>query len=143
MTTRILLVALALAWVVALAGLVWMISLAEMRAHDVLSILIHLNFVLKACVVLSVVSAAIAIISLCVGARHRALIAVGGALGWGVLGALYGAASAQNGLIAINPPIPFAVYAPQYAKALIVLLVGLTGALLGLGLLSLLSSRQV
>lgn len=136
MTTRILIVALGIAWVVALAGLVWMMALAQLRPHHALLLLIHLNFVLKSCAVLSVLSAAIGIISLRVGARPRPLIGVGGAFGWGVLGALYGAAGAQTGLIAINPPIPFAIYAPYYAEALIVLLVGLTGALIGLALLS-------
>jgi hypothetical protein len=132
MTTRILLVALGVAWVVAFAGLVWMMTLAQLRPHHALLLLIHLDFVLKACVALSVVSAAIGIISLRAGARPRPLIGVGGAFGWGVLGALYGVAGAWTGLISI----PFAVYAPYYAEALIVLLVGLTGALLCLGLLS-------
>ena len=137
MTTRILLVALGVAWVAALVGLIWMMTLAGMRPRDLLSLLIHMDFVLEACAVLSVVSAAIGIISLRAGARPRPVIGVGGAFGWGALGALYGAASAQNGLICINPPIPFAIYAPAYAEALIVLLIGLSGALLCLGLLSL------
>ena len=136
MKTRILLVVLTIVWVVALAGLVWMMNLGGMRPHHLLPSLIHLDYVLKACVILSVVSAAIGIISIFVGTRRRAVIGIGGALGWGVLGALLGAAGAQNGLINMNPPIPFAIYAPLYAQALIVLLVGLTGALLCLGLLS-------
>ena len=136
MKTRILLIAVTLAWAVAFAGLVWMLNLGGMRPHDALLLLIHLNFLLKACVILSVVSAAIGIFSLFAGKRPRPLTGVGGALGWGVLGALLGAANAQNGLICINPPIPFAIHAPAYAEALIVLLIGLTGALLCLGLLS-------
>jgi hypothetical protein len=136
MTTRILLVALGTAWVVAFAGLVWMMSLAGMRPDDLLPSLIYLDLVLKACLILSVVSAAIGIFSLFAGARPRPVIGVGGAFGWGVLGALLGAATARNGLINMNPPIPFAIYAPFYAQALIVLLVGLTGALVGLALLS-------
>ncbi|TAJ63899.1 hypothetical protein [Brevundimonas sp.] len=141
MTTRLLLGALAIAWVVALAGLVWMMTLAQLRPHHAFLLLIHLDPVMRACVALSVVSAAIGILSLRAGARPRPLIGVGGAFGWGVLGALYGAASAQNMLICINPPIPFSIYAQPYAEALIVLLVGLTGALLGLGLLGLRSPR--
>ena len=43
----------------------------------------------------------------------------------------------------MNPPIPFAIYSQFYAEALIVLLVGLTGALLCLGLLSRRRSRQL
>jgi hypothetical protein len=136
MTTRILIVALAIAWVVALAGLVWMMTLAQLRPHHALLLLIHLNLVMMACTVLSVVSAAIGILSLHAGARPRLWIGVGGAFGWGALGGLYGAAGAQSGLINMNPPIPFAIYSQFYAEALIVLLVGLTGALLCLGLLS-------
>jgi hypothetical protein len=143
MKTRILLIALTIAWVATLAGLVWMMALAGMRLHDVLSSLIYLDLVLKACVILSIVSAAIGIISLFAGTRPRPLIGVGGAFGWGLLGAVLGAATARNGLINMNPPIPFAIYAPFYAQALIVLLVGLTGALVGLALLSRRRSRQL
>lgn len=143
MKTRLLLIALTIAWAVALAGLVWMMNLAGMRPHHLLPSLIHLDVLLKTCVILSVVSAAIGIISLFVGTRPRAAIGVGGALGWGVLGGLLGAANAQNGLINMNPPIPFYIYAPAYADALIVLLVGLTGALICLGLLGLRRPRQV
>jgi len=135
MTIRILLVALGIAWVVALAGLVWMMTLAQLRPHHALLLLIHLQLVMKACVVLSVVSAAIGIVSLRDGARPRPLIGVGGAFGWGGLGALYGAAYARSGLISMNPPIPFAIYSQAYAEALLVLLAGLTGALIALGLL--------
>lgn len=142
MTTRILLVALGAAWVVALAGLVWMINLAEMRPRHALFLLTDMDLVLKAFVVLSVVSGVIGIVGVRAGARRRIVIGIGGAFGWGVLGALLGAANAQNGLICMNPPIPFAIYAPAYAEALIVLLVGLTGALLCLGLLSRRRSRQ-
>jgi hypothetical protein len=136
MKTRLLLVALAIAWLVALAGLVWMMTLAQLRPHHAFLLLIHLDPVMMACVALSVVSAAIGIISLRAGARPRPWIGVGGAFGWGALGGLYGAAGAQSGLINMNPPIPFAMYSQFYAEALIVLLVGLTGALLCLGLLS-------
>ncbi|RYY22257.1 MAG: hypothetical protein EOP62_23490, partial [Sphingomonadales bacterium] len=128
MTIRILFVALAMAWVVALAGLVWMMTLAQLRPHHALLLLINLQLVMKACVVLSVVSAAIGIVSLRAGARPSPWIGIGGAFGWGGLGALYGAAGARSGLINMNPPIPFAIYSQAYAEALIVLLIGLTGA---------------
>jgi hypothetical protein len=143
MKTRILLIALTIAWAATLAGLVWMMMLAGMRPHDLLPSLIYLDLVLKACVILSVVSAAIGIFSLFAGKRPRTVIGVGGAFGWGVLGALLGAANARNGLINMNPPIPFAIYAPAYADAFLVLLIGLTGALLCLGLLSLRRPRQI
>lgn len=74
MTTRILLVALAIAWLVALAGLVWMMTLAQLRPHHALLLLINLDPVMTACVALSVLSAAIGIISLRAGARPRPLI---------------------------------------------------------------------
>ena len=131
MTNRILIVALGVAWIVALAGLVWMVVLAEMRPHHLPYLPIHMDIVLKVCAVLSVVSAAIGIL----GARRRAVLGFAAAFVWGVLGALYGAANARIMLINMNPPIPFAVYAPNYAEALLVLLVGLTGAILGLALL--------
>lgn len=143
MKTRILLIALTIAWVVALAGLVWMINLSGMLLHQLRYLLTDMDLVLKACVVLSVVSAAIGIVGVRAAERPRPWIGIGGAFGWGVLGSLLGAANAQNGLIAINPPIPFAIYAPFYAQALIVLLVGLTGALVGLALLSRRRSRQL
>jgi hypothetical protein len=136
MTIRILLVALGIAWAAALAGLVWMMTLAQLRPHHALLLLIDLGFVMKACVLLSVVSAGIGIVSLRAGARPGPWIGIGGALGWGVLGAAYGAAGVRSGVIAMNSTIPFAVYAQFYAEALIVLVVGLTGALLVLGLLS-------
>ncbi|RYG87061.1 MAG: hypothetical protein EON59_08450, partial [Alphaproteobacteria bacterium] len=110
MTTRILLIALGSAWGVALVGLVWMMTLAQLRPHHALLLLIDLDLVMKACAVLSVVSAAIGIISARAGARPRPWIGVGGAFGWGGLGALYGAAYARSGLISMNPPIPFAIY---------------------------------
>lgn len=120
-----------------------MMNLAGMRPHDLLFSLNYLDPVRGACVVLSVVSAAIGMFSIFAGTRPRAVIGVGGTLGWGVLGAVLHAASAKNGLINMNPPIPFYIYAPAYADALIVLLVGLTGALLCLGLLSRRSPRRV
>ena len=137
MKTRILIGALGIAWVATLAGLVWMINLVGYLPSQLHFLLTDMDPVLMACVVLSVVSAAFGILSTRAGKRPRPVTGVGGALGWGVLGALLGAANARNGLIAINPPIPFAIYAPNYAEALIVLLVGLTGALLCLGVLSL------
>ena len=143
MTIRILLISLSLAWVVAFAGLVWMVNLAGIRPDQLRFLLTDMDLVLKACAVLSAVSAVIGILGVRAGARRRAVIGIGGAFGWGVLGALLGAASAQNGLFCMTGPIPFANYAPAYAEALIVLLVGLTGALLGLGLLGRRSPRQV
>lgn len=142
MTIRILLLALILAWVVAFAGLVWMINLAGYRPDQLRFLLTDMDLVLKAFVALSVVSTAIGILGVRAGARPRAVLGIAGAFGWGVLGALYGAAGARNGLINMNPPIPFAIYAPAYADALIVLLVGVTGALLCLSLLSLRSPRR-
>ncbi len=132
MTTRRLLAALGLVWLAALAGVVWMMTLAGMRPHHALWLLVDTDIVLKACAALSVASAAFAIVSARTGARPRARTGVAGALAWGVLGALYGAANARSMLIDINPPIPFAVYAPNYAAALLVLLIGLTGAIPGL-----------
>ena len=141
MATRSLLVALGVAWVVAFAGLVWMMTLAKMRPHHALLSFIDMDPVLKICVVLSIASAAFGMLSGLAGSRVRVRFGVGGALGWGVVGALLGAAYARDMLINMNPPIPFSVYAPNYAEALIVLLVGLTGAILGLGLPSLRGPR--
>jgi hypothetical protein len=63
MMTRALLLALALAWAVTLAGLVWMMTLARMRPHHALSLLTDMDLVLKACAALSVASAAIGLFS--------------------------------------------------------------------------------
>lgn len=135
MTTRILIVVLAIAWLAALAGFVWMVMLAQIHPRYLPYLLTHMDIVLKACAVLSVVSAVIGFLGVRAGARRRAVIGFTAAFGWGVLGGLLGMAGARNGLICTNDPVPFATYAPNYAQALIVLLVGLTGALLGLALL--------
>lgn len=141
MTTRLLLVASVIAWVAALAGLVWMVVLAEYRPRHLPYLLTDMDMVLQACAGLSVVSAAVGIIGMRAGARRRAVTGFAGAFGWGVLGGLLGAASARNGLICTNGPVPFAIYAPNYAEAIIVLLVGLTGAILGVALLGRRSPR--
>lgn len=141
MTTRLLTVALGLAWVAALVGLIWMTTLAGMRPSDLLYMLFDIDIVLNACAALSVVSAIIGIVGARAGVRRRAQLGLAGALGWGGLGGLLGAANARNMLISINPPIPFSVYAPNYAEALLILLVGLTGALLVV--FSLRGSRRV
>ncbi|MCS6626420.1 hypothetical protein N0B44_26210 [Roseibacterium beibuensis] len=135
MTTRILLVASVVAWVAALVGLVWMVVLAEIRPRYLPWLLIHMDIVLQACAVLSVVSAVIGILGVRAGARRRAVTGFSAAFGWGVLGGVLGMAGARVMLINMNPPIPFYVYAPGYAQAFLVLLVGLTGAILGLVLL--------
>ena len=135
MTLRILIVALGVAWVAALAGLVWMVVLAGMRPRYLPYLLTDMDMVLQACAVLSVVSALIGILGVRAGARRRAVLGFAFAFGWGALGGLLGAVSARNGLHCTNGPVPFATYAPNYAEALIVLLVGLTGAILGLALL--------
>ena len=116
MTTRILLVALGIAWVVALAGLVWMMTLAAMRPHHALLSFTIMDPVLKICVALSVASAAFGMLSGLAGLRARARLGVGGALGWGVVGALLGAAGARNMLINMNPPIPFFRLRPQLCR---------------------------
>ncbi|MDI6625742.1 MAG: hypothetical protein QME55_13505, partial [Brevundimonas sp.] len=75
--------------------------------------------------------------------RRRAVIGFAAAFGWGAVGGLLGAVSARNGLICTNDPVPFAVYAPNYAEAFLVLLIGLTGALLGLALLDRRGPRRI
>jgi len=75
--------------------------------------------------VLSVTSAVLGVVR----ARSRAAAGAGWALSWGVLGAILGTATARMMLINMNPPIPLSVYAPNYAEAVLVLLVGLTGAI--------------
>ncbi len=134
---RALFIALAITWVAALAGLVWLMAVADARLHHIPDLLIGTNPLTKVCVILSVASTVAGVISAFVGARSRPMIGVGGAFGWGALGALYAAANARNMLINMNPPIPFAVYAPNYAAALIALFLGVTGAILCLGLLAL------
>jgi hypothetical protein len=136
MTARILLIAAAVAWVATLAGLVWMVDAAGMLAADVLWVLRHLNFMPMAFVVVSGLMGVAGIVCAVLGRRAKAFIGASGAFGWGAVGALYGAAGARTGLIGMNPPIPFAVYAPSYAEALIVLLIGLTGAVLSLAVLN-------
>lgn len=137
MTVRILLIAAAIAWVAALTGLVWMMSVADIRLDDAMSMLIHLPFVEKTCAGLSCVAAAIGIVGAIKGARCRAWIGAAASSGWGVLGALYVEAGLRQGLlINMNPPIPWTVYSPYHAQTLFILMVGLTSAALCLGLLS-------
>lgn len=126
MTIRILLVGLGVAWVATLAGLAWMMSIGRAGPEDVGFLLMYSDIVLRICAFLSVASTVIGVAA----ARPLAWIGFCAALAWGVLGGLYGAAIARSGLINMNPPIPFEVYAPSYAQALLVLLIGLTGAIL-------------
>jgi hypothetical protein len=132
MTIHNLLIALGLAWIVAASGIGWLMNLAGMRLEHLPFLLIYADIVMKGLVALSVASAAMGVVR----ARSHAGVGAGWALAWGVLGALFGAATARMMLINMNPPIPFYVYAPNYATALLVLLIGLTGAILCLGLLS-------
>jgi hypothetical protein len=117
---------LCLAWLVALAGVVWLGSAAGMRLVHVPLLLQHADYVTKTLAALSVISATLGFVR---GPTH-ASVGAAWALGWGALGAIYGAATARMMLINMNPPIPFYVYAPNYAEAAFVLLVGLTGAIL-------------
>jgi hypothetical protein len=132
MTIRNLLIALGIGWILAAAGMVWMAGLAGIRPRHLPYLLTDMDIVMKVFVALSVVSAAMGVVR----ARTHAGVGAGWALGWGVLGALFGAATARMMLINMNPPIPFYVYAPNYATALLVLLIGLTGAILCVGLIT-------
>lgn len=136
MIARILLIAAAIAWAATLAGMVWMMGAAQMSLDNALAMLVHLPFMLKAFAGLAILGAAIAVVGAPRGARRRAWIGVSAAAGWGVLGALYGQANARGGLISINPPYPFAIFAVGYAEALMVLLIALTGVIAGLVFLS-------
>lgn len=110
--------------------------LAGMGPRRLPYLLLDMDTVLKTCGVLSVVSAIIGFISLRAGARSGATVGFAGAFAWGLVGSVLGTAGARSMLINMPPPISFAVYAPNYAAALLVLLIGLTGALVGLALLS-------
>jgi hypothetical protein len=132
MTIRNLLIALGIAWILAAAGMLWMAGLAGIRPRHLPYLLTDMDIVMKVFVALSVVSAAMGVVR----ARTHTGVGAGWALGWGVLGALFGAATARMMLINMNPPIPFYVYAPNYATALLVLLIGLTGAILCVGLIT-------
>lgn len=120
------LLALSLAWLAASAGVLWLAVVAGMRIVHVPLLLEHADYVTKALVALSVISAVLGVVR----ARSHARVGAAWALGWGALGAIYGAATARMMLINMNPPIPFYVYAPNYAEAAFVLLIGLTGAIL-------------
>lgn len=136
MLIRILIAVLGIAWVVTLIGTIWLLAIAGLHPRYLISWLSIMELGMQLCAVLSIVSTAFGVISLRSGARRRAWFGFGGAFGWGVLGGVYGASIARMVLINMNPPIPFSVYAIGYAEALVVLLVGLTGTLLGLVLLS-------
>lgn len=142
MSIRILTVTLGVAWAVTLIGIIWLLAIAGLHPRHLLSWLSVIELGMQLCGVLSIGSVVVGIVNLRAGARRRAVIGFASAFGWGVLGALYGASGARNVLINMNPPIPFYIYAPAYAEALVVLLVGLTGTLLGLALLSRSSSSN-
>jgi hypothetical protein len=119
-------IVLGLAWLAAAVGVVCLAVAADMLLVHVPLRLMHGDFVLKGLAALSVISAVLGVVR----ARTHAVIGAGWALGWGALGAVYGTATARLMLINMNPPIPFYVYAPNYAEAAFVLLIGLTGAIL-------------
>lgn len=129
---RILFIAAAVAWVAALAGLVWMTGAAELRAIELPLLLIHLDPVILGFVLASGLTGAIGVAGAVVRDPARIQIGAGDAAVAGVSGALLVEYQMRTGLICINPPIPFAYDAVSHTQALMVLLVGLTGAVLSL-----------
>lgn len=141
MTARILLIAAAVAWVTALAGLVWMMDAAELRAHELPLMLIHLDPVILGFVLASGLMGAIGVAGALARDPARIQIGAGDAVVCGVAGALLVEYQMRTGLICINPPIPFAYDAVNHTQALMVLLTGLTGTVVSLGVLTLRPSR--
>ena len=133
MTSRNLFVAAAVAWVLALAGLVWMMNAAGMSPVYLPD---NLNFVSTACTALAGLAGLLGIVGGLIGSRATALAGAGGAAGWGLLGALYVEMIVQQVLASVGPT-RLAIVAVSHAEALTVLLVGLTGAVASLGLLQL------
>lgn len=138
MTSRNLLIAAGIAWVLALSGLVWMMNAAGMSPAYLPD---NLEFVSLACAVLAGLAGALGIVGGLIGSRVTALAGAGGAVGWGLLGALYVEMIVQQVLASVGPT-RLAVVAVSHAEALTVLLIGLTGAVVSLGLLQLRRPRS-
>lgn len=134
---RLLLIAAIVAWVVALVGIFWLLAISDILPEHTLSTLIDQHISARVFSVLSGLAAAAGVFSILKGARLRAGILTGVAFGWGVLGALYGALNAHYGVLYHEyEPIPLSARAPFYTDALVVLLIGLTGTIICLAMLS-------
>ncbi len=142
MTIRLLFIAAMIAWGASVWGIVWQMGVGGIPPGDLLSFLQRASFVPMVCAVMSVVLAGLGVWFAWTGSRIKALIGIGDAFVWGALGALYVEISQHSGLICIDPPIPAATYAPGHVEALLLLLIGLTGACVPLALLTL-RTRQL
>lgn len=136
---RILLIAFA--WAVVLAGLIWMMAWAGVRAADLPLMLRQLGFLTTGFLVVSVLAAALGAGFAFIDDRAKALIGAGDALVAAAVAALVLVIEAHSGLICMNPPIPFEFYAPTYAQALLAMLIGLTGACLVLAVVQMRGGR--
>lgn len=131
MTNRNLLIAAVVAWLVAIAGLVWMLIAAGMSPAYLPG---NFGFISGAWAVLAGLAGGLGIIGGLVGSRATALAGAGGAVGWGALGALYVEFIIQQTLASVGPT-RLAIVAVSHAEALSVLLIGLTAAVVALALL--------
>ena len=133
MTINRTFLATVVAWSVVAGALAFMVHAAGLRLDQLADIFRHLSPVPLAWTLASALAAAISLGSGLFDARTVAWSAAFGAAVFGVLGAAYVEASFRLGLWDATTPPPFAFYAIGHAEALSVLLVGLTGALIGLG----------
>lgn len=133
MTIRNLLIAAVVAWLAAIAGLAWMMSAAGMSPAYLPD---NFGFMSGACAVLAGLAGGLGVVGGLVGSRVTALAGAGGAVGWGALGALYVEVIIQQVLASVGPT-RLAIVAVSHAEALSVLLIGLTGAVVSLGVLAL------
>lgn len=133
MTSRNLLIAVAVAWVAALGGMVWMMGLAGMNFEFLITNLSIMSAFLD---LLAALNIGLAVIGGLI--PMRALAWVGGAvgLGFGALAALYNEVIVFQAIREIGP-VSFRVTTPDHAESFFLLLLGLTSPLLGLALLRL------
>ncbi|MBN8551292.1 MAG: hypothetical protein J0L52_00175 [Caulobacterales bacterium] len=132
MTTTRLLIVTAVAWLIAAALLIWMMQLAGMNPVFLIDNLGILSTLLAG---LSVLGAVLAVVGALTGSRPMALIGAGAAVGWSVLGAAYVEMIVASVVQSMGGSVSLRVTAVSHAEALLVLLIGLTGALVGLGAL--------
>lgn len=137
--TRLLAI-IAIALIATIAGAIGLM-IAYLPDVSLAQILISMSLVTRLCLMLAFVLGVVGVIGGL--SRSAALAQIAAGLGFliGLLGAVYGELMNQMAIAAVGP-VSFAVTAPTRVEALIALALGLSVALVSLGLLRLRTGRQ-
>lgn len=126
----------AVAWIAAAVGMGWLMQ-AYMPGAGPLHLWADLNVLVKMLSIVSIGALVAAIAGGLMGRRDMVRLAAWIGVGTGLLGALYNEFTIQQGVQAVGGGVSFAATAPGHAESLLVLLIGLTAPVAGLGLLRL------